>query len=316
MLSRVAESIYWMARQVERAENTARFLEVTLNFILDQPENIVDPWEPLIRVTADDELFKERYGTPTAESVVQFLAFDAEYGNSMVSCLRAARENARGIRERMSSEAFEQINAFYHFVKDASAEAAADPTSQFFDKVRKHTLLWSGILQGTMTHDTGWHFANVARMLERADKTSRILDVKYYNLLPHVQDVGTAIDDLQWAAILSAISGFEPYHAKYHSIDVENLIEFCLLDAEFPRSVRYCISSARWSLDQIHNSGPMTAEGAAEVKLRKLDTHLDQTVVHQIIARGVHEYVDELQLRLNDIGTALNNEYFDPPVYA
>ena len=254
MLSRVAESIYWMSRQVERAENLARFLEVTLNLILDQPENVVDPWKPLVQVTADDEYFREKYGTPNQSTVVQFLAFDTEYPNSMVSCLRQARENARGVREKMSSEAFEQLNEFYHFVIDASHRAASDPTSQFFDDVRDHTLLWSGVFHSTMAQDAAWHFANVGRMLERADKTSRILDVKYFNLLPSMDDVGTAVDDMQWTALLLAISGFEAYQRAHHVIDVEKVVEFFLFNRTFPRSVRHCVASAGWSLSEIEQA--------------------------------------------------------------
>lgn len=243
-----------MSRQVERAENLARFLEVTLNLILDQPENVVDPWKPLVQVTADEAYFKEKYGTPSQSTVVQFLAFDTEYPNSMVSCLRQARENARGVREKMSSEAFEQLNEFYHFVIDASHHAASDPTSQFFDDVRGHTLLWSGVVHSTMAQDAAWHFANVGRMLERADKTSRILDVKYFNLLPSVDDVGTAVDDMQWTALLLAISGFEAYQRDHHVIDIEKVVEFFLFNRTFPRSVRHCVASAGWSLSEIEQA--------------------------------------------------------------
>ena len=112
MLSRVAESIYWMSRQVERAENLARFLEVTHDVTIDQHQGFVDPWEPLVRVTADDKDFAKRYGKPNAKNVTTYLAFDRDYSNSMLSCLHHARENARSVRETLSSEVFEQLNSF------------------------------------------------------------------------------------------------------------------------------------------------------------------------------------------------------------
>lgn len=242
MLSRVAESIYWMSRQMERAENLARFLEVTLNMTLDQPETLVDPWEPLVQVTGDNDWFRAKYGAATQQSVVNFLAFDPDYHSSMLTCLRAARENAKSVRETLSSETFEQINEFYHFVFDSRASQVTDPTAAFFDRVRDYSLMWSGILDSTMAHDMAWHFANVGRLLERADKTSRILDVKYFNLLPNVSDVGTAIDDLQWSALLLAISGFESYRREHHLVSIEKVVSFFLFHRTFPRSVRSCVA--------------------------------------------------------------------------
>lgn len=310
MLSRVAESIYWMSRQVERAENLARFLEVTLNLILDQPDSFVDPWEPLIRVTADDELFRERYGQPTAASVTQFLAFDTQYPNSMLSCLQLARQNARSVRETLSSEAFEQLNSFYHFVVDASRRPSLESANDFFDAVRQHALLWSGILDGTMAHDTGWHFANAGRLLERADKTSRILDVKYFNLLPRVDDVGTAIDDMQWSSLLLAISGFEAYRRHHHMIDIEKVVEFFLFNGNFPRSVLFCVAGADWSLREIVQASRSEIPSTAEARVAKLRHRLSKTSVQEVIAGGMHQFVDGLQRDLNEVGRAMNEDFF------
>lgn len=314
MLSRVAESIYWMGRQIERAENHARFLEVTLHLILDQPENLVDPWDPLVRVTGDEEWFKKKYGLPNQESVVQFLAFDEEYPHSMITCLRAARENARGVREKLSSEAFEQINEFYHFVNDASSNESLDRNSQFFDEIRQQTLLWSGILSSTMAQDTAWHFANLGRMLERADKTSRILDVKYFNLLLSVEHVGTAIDDLQWSALLLAISGVEAYRRDYHSIDLENVITFFLFNKTFPRSVLHSVASAGWSVGEIDEASTAGTPRASSQQIGELKHRLSFTEVKEVLAGGMHEFVDGLQRDLNAIGNTLVDDYFQAPV--
>tara|TARA_R110002049_G_scaffold4601_4_gene31945 strand:- start:217105 stop:218067 length:963 start_codon:yes stop_codon:yes gene_type:complete len=314
MLSRVAETIYWMSRQVERAENISRFLEVTWTLTLDQPENLIDPWAPLVQVTADDEYFKEKYGDANANTVTQFLAFDAEYHSSMLTVLRAARENARGVRETLSSEAYEQLNDFYHFVNNAAA-SKIDPTPEFFDTVRQKALLWTGIVDSTMSHDMSWHFANVGRMIERADKTSRILDVKYFNLLPRVDDVGTAIDDLQWSALLLAISGFEAYRRKHRLIELESVIEFFLFNEDFPRSVRYSVASADWSLQQIEKESSTPSEGQEDSAIAKAQTaalrhRLSNTSVKEVLAGGMHQFIDAVQIELNNIGTSLNHDYF------
>lgn len=310
MLSRVAESVYWMSRQIERAENIARFLEVTLHLILDQPENLVDPWDPLVRVTGDEKWFKEKYGAPNQENVVHFLAFDEAYPHSMLTCLRAARENARGVREKLSSEAFEQINEFYLFVNDASRNESLDRNSQFFDDIRQQALLWSGVFASTMAQDTTWHFANVGRMLERADKTSRILDVKYFNLLLSVDHVGTAIDDLQWSALLLAVSGFEAYRRDHHDIDVENVVDFFLFNRTFPRSVHHCIASAGWSLGEIDQCSRMRQTSPTSVSMNELQHRLATAKVKEVLASGMHEFVDDLQRELNDIGNSLAENYF------
>ena len=251
MLSRVAESIYWMARQVERAENLARFLEVTHNLMLDQKDALSDPWAPLISVSGEFDAFAERYSVTNAESVTQFLAFDSTYPNSMISSLRQARENARGVRESLSSEAYEQVNQFFSFVELASKEPALESTNNFLSEVRRIAIQWTGVLDSTMSRNIGWHFANVGRMLERADKTSRILDVKYFNILPKADDVGTAIDDLQWSALLYAIGGFEAYRRQHRMINIPRVVEFFLFNRNFPRSVRFCVNSARLSLIKI-----------------------------------------------------------------
>ncbi len=310
MLSRVAESIYWMSRQVERAENLARFLEVTHDLALDHQESLVDPWEPLIRVTADDEQFQERYGKPEKASVTHFLAFDRDYSNSMLSCLYYARENARSVRETLSSEVFEQLNSFYHFVRDASRRPSLESPNEFFEAVRQHALLWSGILDGTMAHDSGWQFVNVGRLLERADKTSRILDVKYFNLLPKVDDVGTAIDDMQWSALLLAISGFEAYRRHHHMIEIEKVVEFFLFNQSFPRSILFCVAGADWSLREIHSASKNNTVGEAKKRISQLRHRLSKTSVKEVIAGGMHQFIDSLQHELNQIGVGMNEDFF------
>lgn len=310
MLSRVAESIYWMSRQVERAENLARFLEVTHNLILDQPENLVDAWEPLVQITADNEIFQQRYGEATAETVTQFLAFDAEYSNSMLSSLRDARENARGVRESLSSEAFEQFNDFYHFVCEAAQKPVLESPTEFFDAVRRIAIQWTGVLDSTMPRDLGWHFANVGRLIERADKTSRILDVKYFNLLPRVDDVGTAIDDLQWSALLLAISGFEAYRRKHHLISIDKVVEFFLFNESFPRSILFCVTGAEDSLNQIFEISGPDSGGLAKQRTSALCHRLGATQVKEVLDGGMHQFVDSIQIQLNQIGDAMNEDYF------
>lgn len=311
MLSRVAESICWMARYIERAENLARFIDVTLNLILDQPQSAEQQWEPLVFATGDHKVFKERYGVPTPENVIRFLVFDREYQNSIITSLQVGRENARTVREAISSEAWEQLNEFYHFVRNAANEPhAPEELSEFFVQLKQHSHLFNGILDATMSHNKGWHFANLGRLVERADKTSRILDVKYFTLLPKLQDVGTTIDDLQWSSVLRSVSGFEMYRKRYHGITIHRVVEFLTLDPHFPRSIRFCIDRADDSLHQIVGSPPGSYRNPAEQRLGRLKAELAYTDVDTIINQGMHEFIDGLQSKLNDVGAAIHDTFF------
>jgi uncharacterized alpha-E superfamily protein len=311
MLSRVANSIYWMARYIERAENLARYIEVSLNVILDQPDSAEHQWKPLILATGDEAVFSERYGKPDAQSVIHFLTFDPEYANSIKSCLTQARENARTIREAISSEAWEQINEFYHWLrKSQQKEMPLDQLAQFYERARLHSHLFSGILDATMSHGEGWHFANLGKLIERADKTSRILDVKYFTLLPNVQDVGTTIDDLQWSAVLRSVSGFEVYRKRHRTITVPRVVEFLFLEREFPRAVRFCLEGADRSLHAISGSREGDYKNLAEQRLGQLRSTLAYADAQQIIDSGLHEFVDDFQVKLIEIDEAIFDTFF------
>jgi uncharacterized alpha-E superfamily protein len=311
MLSRVAESIYWMARYVERAENLARFIDVTLNVILDQPEGADRQWAPLVFTTGDHEFFREHYGAATADNVIHFLTFDAKYPNSIVSSLAVARENARSVRESISSETWEHLNEFYQFVKGAAHSGQPlDSASDFFRSVKQHSHLFNGILDATMYRAKGWHFANVGRMIERADKTSRILDVKYFTLLPSLQDVGTPIDDLQWSAVLRSVSGFEMYRRRYHAITVHRVVEFLILDRCFPRAIQFCVTNADLSLHEVSGSPVGSYRNAAEQRLGQLKAELAYADVQTIIDDGLHEYIDAYQTKLNEAAAGIHETFF------
>ena len=234
MLSRVADSIYWMNRYVERAENVARFVDVNLNLLLDSPPGMQQQWAPLVVTTGDQDIFKERYGEATAENVLRFLTFDKEYPNSIISCLRTARENARSVREVISSEMWEQVNAFYLMVKEAADTGSISNLHIFFPEVKMSSHLFAGVMEATMAHTEGWHFGQLGRLLERADKTARILDVKYYILLPSVSDVGSPLDDLQWIALLKSASAYEMYRKCQYRITPKAVTEFLILNRDFP----------------------------------------------------------------------------------
>ncbi|MFO0789509.1 MAG: alpha-E domain-containing protein [Pirellulales bacterium] len=311
MLSRVADSIYWMSRYVERAENVARFISVNLNLSLDMPGEAGQQWWPLVVITGDHTEFQQRVGHTTKESVVQFLTFDKENPNSILSCLRAARENARGVREIISAEMWEHINKFYLSIRDGgSLEEVLDNPYAFFERVSVAGQQFLGVTDATMTHGEAWHFCQLGRMLERADKTSRILDVKYFILLPKVSDVGTPFDDVQWLALLRSASALEMYRQRHGRISPVNVVNFLVLDREFPRAVLHCLTRANDSLHAISGTIPGSYTNLAERRLGQLRAELAYTHAEDVIAGGLHEFVDHLQTRLNAIGDSIHESFF------
>jgi uncharacterized alpha-E superfamily protein len=310
MLSRVADSIYWMNRYVERAENVARFVDVNLNLLLDCPPGVTQQWEPLVVTTGDLELFRERYGDASADNVLQFLTFDSEYSNSILSCLQAARENARSVREIISSEMWEQVNAFYLMVKDAAEAGSLANLHEFYPEVKLSSHLFAGVMDATMAHNEGWNFGHLGRLMERADKTARILDVKYYILLPSVKSVGTPLDDIQWIALLKSASASEMYRKCQYRITPVGVTEFLLLNREFPRSVQFCLLEAERSLRQISGTAGGAWRTSSDRALGRLRSELEYVTIDEIVKDGLHEFLDGLQSRLNSVSRCIFEDFF------
>ncbi|PLY06921.1 MAG: hypothetical protein C0622_00485 [Desulfuromonas sp.] len=312
MLSRVANSIYWLNRYIERAEDVARFIDVNYQLTLDIPETSGNQWQPLINTTGDHELFADMFDEASQENAIDFLTFETRNYNSIFSCVKAARENARSIREYISSEMWEQLNAFYLFMNSASKQKSLDLPHEFFVKIMNASQTFYGITDATMNHGEGWHFGRLGRLLERADKTSRILDVKYYILLPSVDYVGSPYDDILWGALLRSASAFEMYRKRHGRIDPNQIVNFLLLDHHFPRAVRYCLATALYSLNQITGSNRGTFANKAEQKLGRLVAEFEYGSLEDILDFGLHEYLDRTQSRINDVGAEIHKAFFSP----
>ena len=312
MLSRVADSIYWMCRNVERADNVARLITVNLNFILDQPAGQEEQWEPLVNITADDSWFRRKYGAATRHSVLTFLTCDREYPNSVISCLRAARENARSVREVISMEMWEALNRFYLEVNQAVASGADTlfSSQDFLATIRHYGTLLAGCLDNTMSREEPWYFGRLGQLIERADKTSRSLDVKYFHLLPSVQDVGTPMDENQWASLLRSASAFQMYRQKHGRIAPDKVVQFLVLDRNFPRAILHCITRAEEYLHAISGAPAGTFSNAAEQRIGQLRSELAYASTKEILLTGLHEYLDQFQIKLNRVGEAIHDLYF------
>ncbi len=308
MLSRVANSIYWLARYIERAENVARSIDVNLQLQLDLPGE-VRPWEPVIQIAGNADDFFKKYAHASFENALTFLTFDKENPSSIISCVAAARENARCVRERISSELWIAINQFYLKLSDPemSKQVLAAPHA-FYSSVKEFSQLTAGIIQGTMSHDVAWNFTHLGTLLERADQTSRILDVKYYILLPDVSMVGMALDTVQWNAVLKSVGAYEMFHRRNSNVTPHNVAEFLLLSEDFPRSLRYCLEKAEQCLKNI--AFPIKSNAESIRLLGKLRSDISFTTIEEIIEHGLHEQIEKVQIRLSELGNQIWKDFF------
>lgn len=311
LLSRVADSLYWIGRYIERADNVARFVSVNLQMMLDLPAENTGQWQALVHTSGDNRVFRERYGTATQENVIRFLVFDRENPNSIAVCVNVARENARSVRDTISSEMWEQVNRLYLFINSTRQESlTADSLPEFFHRVRTECHLFQGLVDSTMSHNEAWNFLRLGRGLERADKTTRILDVKYFLLLPSVSDVGTPYDDIQWSAVLKSVSGFEMYRKRYGRIAPNQIVEFLVMDRDFPRAVHHSINSADESLHAITGTPSGGFSCASEQRLGLLRSELHYSHMDSILASGLHEFLDALQVKMNRVDHAILEDFF------
>jgi len=309
MLSRVASSIYWMSRYLERAENVARFVAVNAHLMLDMglaPDHA--QWKPLVTTSGDDADFAKRYKEHSEKNVIYFLTFDDKNPNSILSCVRSARENARTVREVISSEMWEQINSLYHLVQKHSRKRSVGNLQDFYGYIRASSHLFAGLSENTMSHGEGWHFARLGRMLERADKTARILDVKYFLLLPNATYVDSPYDAVEWGAVLKSANAFEMYRKHFHSINYRDVAHFLIFDPVFPRSMTYCVRKASDSLQAILRD--LEIKVPATDEMLKLQKTLLSTSIDSVLSNGLHEFIDIFQFNLNVVDQAIYHSFF------
>jgi uncharacterized alpha-E superfamily protein len=310
MLSRVAHSLYWMSRYIERAENLARLLDVNLQLLLDfhgfNDRTIKEHWGSIILASGDEKLFKECHESATSRSVTDFFAFDLRNPNSIRSCVNAARENARMIRDQISLEMWETINELYLYLHDrTSDEIWATGAGEFFNNIKRSAHLFQGLTDSTYFRSEGWEFIEFGKYLERADKTTRILDVKYHILLPSATDVSGAVDTAQWQAVLRSASALEAYRRFYvREILPWKVGEFLIFSDSFPRSLHFCVAQVDELLRRI--LGETTSRpraDAARTSNRLLADLQSLTITNVLQEHGLHEFLLETQNSLDRIGS-------------
>lgn len=314
MLSRVANTLYWMVRYVERADNLARLIDVNRQLLLDfeslDSERLRGFWKPIILSTGDEETFNSLYDDAGSDEVIRFLTDDPENPNSIISCIALARENARTVRDQLSDELWEEINALYLFSRspEASRLLVTDPP-RFYENIRRSALTFLGIASSTTSRSEAWEFMDLGRHLERADKTTRILDISTH--LPSTVDGGEngSPGVLHWTAILRSCGAMGAFRAEHRKISASGVLDFLVFSREFPRSVSYCIERVDRSLHAISGSPHGTYSNEAERESGKLLASLNFSCPGDAFNEGLHEYLDGLQSRFNDIGAKIFETY-------
>ena len=315
MLSRVADSLYWMSRYIERAENNARIAGVHLQLLLDltNPSGAgpQQQWDPIISSLEENEFFSSLYDNPDGKAVIDFVSLQEKNPNSIHSCLTLARENARTTSEQISSEMWEQINRLYLFVKsDPAKKLARTSPYEFFKLIIAGSHLFQGITDATMTHGEGWDFIRIGKLLERADCTSRILDVKYHILLPSGEKVGGNVDTIQWMSVLRSCSALEAYRKLYvGQVAPWKVAEFVITHADFPRSIRFSVDSLDAALHRISGSSETHYANEVERLSGRLRSDLDYVTIGDIFKFGLHEYLEQIQERLVEIANGMHESY-------
>ncbi|ESQ10119.1 MAG TPA: alpha-E domain-containing protein [Chromatiaceae bacterium] len=309
MLSRVAENTYWLARYIERAENTARIVSVNANLLMDLPKGIAPGWRPLVDITGANNLFEEHFRDYGERQVVRFLLGDERHSGSTMSALAAARENCRTIRDIVPREAWEQINGLYLF--------AGEQLQKGLTKTGRHAYLRAlinscqaitGLIDGTMLHDQGYDFMRLGRYLERADMTTRIADVRSATLLPNADEL-RPYDNIQWVSVLKSMTAYQMYRrSEQISVQRGPVLRFIFQNALFPRSVRYCIEHARMCLERLPRN-----ESSLRV-IGRLARGLDAAELAILSQVELHEFVDDLQLGIAELHTEVADTWFPPPI--
>ena len=308
MLSRVAENLYWLARYVERAENMARLVGVNANLLLDLPRGIAPGWKPLIDITGAKAAFEDRYHEYGERQVVKFLLGDADNPGSVLTSLRGARENCRTVRDIMPREAWELLNELYLYAGDQlQAGLTKRGRHIYLRHIISNSQMLNGMLDSVLSRDEGYQFLRLGSHLERADMTTRIIDVRSADLLPEEATGLRPFDTIQWRSVLTSLSAYQMYRQHMHvQVKRQDVLKFLFKDQQFPRAVLYCIDAVEEGVGSLKNNGaPLKAA-------RSLATKIQRTRVEKLEQAALNAFVDELQMGVIQIHEAIAGTYFLP----
>ncbi len=314
MLSRVANTLFWMVRYVERADNLARLIDVNQQLLLDferlDSERLRGFWQPIILSTGDEEAFSTLYNETGSDEVINFLTDDPRNPNSITSCIGLARENARTVRDQLSDELWEELNALYLFSRsdDARNLIRSDPP-RYYENIRRSAVTFLGIAASTTSRNEAWEFMDLGRHLERADKTTRFIDVSNY-LPPSADGIESGSPGiLHWTAVLRSCGAMGAFRSMKGEVTARGVADFLIFSKDFPRSVRYCLERVDASLHAISGTPRGAFSNEAERESGRLLAELNFGSVDEVFKSGLHDYLDAMQNRFNHIGEKIFETY-------
>lgn len=306
MLARVAETLYWTMRYLERAENMARLINVNANLILDLPKKTELGWEPLIEITGTSSVYQKKYKSFDEREVMKYLISDANSPVSIVNSLRWARDNARTVRDVIPREAWEQINALHHYAKDQLSLARSKRGRfSYLNGVIQRNQTIVGLLMGTVNRDQGYVFIRLGRNIERADMTSRIIDVRSASLLTDENMESRPFENIQWMSVLKSLTAYQMYRQSMQArIRREDVVKFLFQSQRFPRSILFCVQRIERCVSELPEyEGCLRRVHQAKDLIQNAELHTyDQSMLH--------DFIDHIQVELNNIHEALNEQYF------
>ncbi len=306
MLSRVAENVYWTARYLERAEDLARAINVNSNLVLDLPRRFDFGWEPLIAITGSEAVFAEHYEQTDERSVVRFLVSDRHYSGSIINSLAFARENLRTTRDIVPREAWEQLNDLYLTARQRTVSGVPKRSRyEFLKDLIGRCQQLTGLLAGTMSRTEAYWFVKAGRYLERADMTTRILDVRSEDLLVEHAEELSPFENIQWMSVLKSLTAYQMYrHHVRLRVRGPDVLRFLLKDPLFPRAVAHCLGEVDACLKRLpRNEGPVRAVARVQRRIKRVDVH---TLVHTELST----FLDKLQAALAGLHDEINATWF------
>lgn len=314
MLSRTAANLFWMGRYLERAETAARLLDVgeRITLLPNTPEGYRNEWESLLRASGAQTAFAERYGDEiNQENIVSWLFFDADNPSSVASCIERAREGGRIVRTALTSQVWDALNTAYQELRALTRRPRGQlDTAMLTDFTTRHGSTVRGAINATQLRNDGWHFINLGYSLERADATARLLDVKYFVLLPRVEFVGSGLDNYQWQVILRALSAHRAFHWAYGGdVTAAKVADFLILNGESPRSLLTSLHEAVWHLDGLARRYGDTVQATASVKARQTLDSLVARDIEAIFDEGLHEFLSWFINEVAGVSSAVHEDY-------
>lgn len=309
LLSSLAEKVYWFARYIERTENTARIILVNNNLFLDTPGPVTLGWAPLVSITGGAELFYEHHKEATERNVIRFLIMDKHNPSCMLLTLFNARENLRTARGIFPRDTWETLNDLYEYVKDNNSNALTRRGRySFLQHIINTCHIIQGMLSATMRHDQAYEFLRLGRNIERADMTTRVVDVRAGNLLPKQTEELMPFDDIQWKSVLDSLAAYLVYRRCVHvRVFGPEVLRFLLKDTHFPRAVMYCLNEMRQCMHALPSKDAMLK------KLEKAQRLVKRANESKLTGENLNKFVDKLQLKLIGLHQEISSAYFKLP---